>query len=268
MYRFLLRPKWLLFHIVVLASVVGMLFLARWQWDKHVARDAFVATVNDREAAAPLDLAPLLGTGTAAADIEWFRVAATGSYLPTDELQQINRTQDGVNGINVLTPFQIDNGPIIMVNRGFVPSGITVPAAPSGPLRVGGTARTTQIRKTGELSDDPSAANTEVRRVDLTFIAQRLHLDLAPVYLDLIASEPAAASPPVPVPPPNLGDGPPHVSYTVQWLFFSLCAIAGWVFAVRRSAKTGRQHGQQAAAMVIGATPSTPSGEPPVQPSA
>lgn len=241
MYRFLLRPKWLLLHVVILMSVVGMLALARWQWDKHIARDAFVADVQARQAAAPQDLALLLVTHTSAADIEWYRVAASGSYLTHGELRQINRTQNGVNGVNVLTPFQIANGPVLLVNRGFVPDGLTVTAAPTGTLRVGGTAHTTQTRKTGELTDDESATNTEVRRVDLALIAKRINIDLAPVYIDFIASEPASPTPPTRVPPPNLGSGPPHVSYTVQWIFFSMCAIAGWVFAIRRSAKTRRQ---------------------------
>ena len=257
MYRFLLRPKWLLFHVVILASVVGMVLLARWQWNKHIARDDFVSMVEAREKSDPKELAPLLASGTAASDIEWYRVTATGSYLATGELQQINRTQNGVNGVNVLTPFQIANGPVIIVNRGFVPTGITVTAAPSGTLKIGGTARTTQVRNTGELTDDPSASNTEVRRVDLSFIAEHINIAVVPIYIDFIASQPASASPPVPVPPPNLGGGPPHVSYTVQWLFFSLCAIAGWVFAVRRSAMTRRQ----AAALPA-------STEPPAVPSA
>ncbi len=247
MYRFLLRPKWLLLHVVVLFSVVGMLFLARWQWDKHIARDAFVETVKGRLAAEPKELTSLLSADTPAADIEWYVVTASGSYLSAGELRQLNRTQNGFNGINILTPFQINNGPLIIVNRGFVPDGVKVPAAPTGTIVVGGTARTSQTRKTGELTDEQSATNSEVRRVDLAFIATRIDQTIAPIYVDLIATKPSSPSPPVPVPPPNLGSGPPHVSYTGQWLFFALCAIAGWVFAVRRSAKSARQALAQAA---------------------
>jgi cytochrome oxidase assembly protein ShyY1 len=60
------------------------------------------------------------------------------------------------------------------------------------------------------------------------------------VYLDLVASDPPSPTPPEPVPPPDLSGGPPHLSYTFQWLIFSLCAAAGWVFAVRRSVRTRR----------------------------
>ncbi len=255
MYRFLLRPKWLAFHILVLSAVVGMLALANWQWTKREARNGFVAKVHLREKCAPQDVTILLGHDKSSdivcalpgktillahdnpSDIEYFRVTATGSYLSTGQLIQINRTQDGVIGVNVITPFQIDGGPLLIVNRGFVADGTVVPSAPTGTLLVGGTARTSEQHKTGELTDDKGGASTEVRRIDLGEIAKRINAQVAPVYIDFIGSKPESATPPVPVPAPDLGGGPPHLSYTVQWCVFSLSVAVGWVFAVKRSAR-------------------------------
>jgi cytochrome oxidase assembly protein ShyY1 len=240
MYRFLLRPKWIVFHLVVLAAAIGMLGLARWQWNKHLDRDAFVSKVHQREKAEPADLVTLLSSKSPA-DIEYYRVTATGSYLPASQLTEINRTQDGVNGVNVLTPFQIDGGPIVIVNRGFVADGTEPPPPPPDTLLLGGTARMSEVRKTGELTDNSDGATTEVRRIDLPLIAKHLDIAVAPVYIDFIASKPESSAPPIPVAAPDLSGGPPHVSYTVQWCIFSLCAIAGWVFAIRRSSRTHRR---------------------------
>ncbi|MEO7398610.1 MAG: SURF1 family protein [Ilumatobacteraceae bacterium] len=243
---FLIRPKWIVFHVVVVAAIMGMLAASRWQWDKYNAREDFVTMVEarqDRVKTPPIEIVDLLATLPAngsAASIEYRIGTASGSYLPTS-LQQINRTQDGVNGVNVLTPFQIDGGPIVVVNRGFVPDGTVAPAPPSGSIRIGGTMRTTQARRTGELTDNAAGNANEVRRIDLELIADRLGVDVVPVYLDFIASEPASPSPPVPVPPPDVRGGPPHLSYTIQWLIFSACAALGWVFAVRRSVATRRR---------------------------
>ena len=242
MYRFLFRPKWIVFHVAVFAAAIGMLGLARWQWNKHLDRDAFVAKVHDRAEAEPAELVPLLQSKSAT-EIEYYRVTATGSYLTTGQLTEINRTQDGVNGANVLTPFQIDGGPIVIINRGFVADGLDVPAPPVGTLLVGGTARTSEVRKTGELTDNSDGATTQVRRIDLPLISKLVGLDVAPVYIDFIASKPASGSPPIPVPKPDLSGGPPHVSYTVQWCIFSICAIVGWVFAIRRSLRSRRRGG-------------------------
>lgn len=275
MYRFLLRPKWIVLHVVVFASAIGMLGLARWQWDRHLERDAFVSTVEARERAEPTELVPLLADQRPA-EIEYRRVTASGVYLAGTQLVEINRTQDGVNGVNVITPFQITDGPIVIVNRGFVADGQPLPDPPTGTLRIGGMARTTEVHQTGQLTDNTDGATTEIRRIDLPLIAGRLGITVAPVYIDFIASEPAAGEPPVPVPAPDLSTGPPHVSYTVQWLIFSICVVVGWVFAIRRTLRNQQRDAAKAAAATsITAATAVPaetgadavSDERPVQPS-
>lgn len=242
MYSFLLRPKWIAFHLLVLAGIFAMMNAAQWQWDRYNTRNDFVERVEvrqDRTRTPPVPLQTLVAEPVE--DIEFRIATATGSYLPDGQLVQILRTQDGVNGVNVLTPFQIDGGPIVLVNRGFVPGTDEVAAPPTGTFTVGGSIRSTQDRRLGELTDNAAGNDIEVRRIDLPLIAERLDLQLAPVYLDFIASDPASAEPPIPVPPPDLTGGPPHLSYTIQWLAFSIAVAIGWVLAVRRSSRTNRR---------------------------
>lgn len=273
MYRFLLRPKWIAFHVVVVVSAIGMLWLATWQWNRHIERDAFVSKVEERERAEPVELLPRLKSVTPA-DIEYARVTAVGQYLPTHQLKEILQVQEGTNGLNVLTPFQIEGGPIIIVNRGFIADGQPVPAPPSGTLTIGGTARTTQVRETGQLTDSNDGSNpSEVRRIDLDLIGTRLNTTIAPVYLDFIASKPPSQRPPAPTPAPDLSGGPPHVSYAIQWTIFSICVVVGWVFAVRRSLRNRRRAIDKAAHAHTGASVAAEPGaavsaERPTQPSA
>lgn len=243
MHAFLFRPKWIAFHVLVIAAVLGMLSASKWQWTKYNARRDFVAMVEarqDRRRTPPQPLTELLD-GRSPADAEYRVATASGSYLTSGQLIEINRTQDDVNGVDVLTPFQVDGGPIVIVNRGFVADGQDVAPPPSGTLVVGGTVRRSELRRTGELTDNEAGAAQEVRRVDIALIARRLDLTVAPVYLDLLATDPASPQPPVPVPAPDVSGGPPHLSYTIQWLIFASSAAVGWVFAVRRSVRTRRR---------------------------
>jgi cytochrome oxidase assembly protein ShyY1 len=253
MYRFLLRPKWIVFHVVVLASAVGMVDLSRWQWHRHLERDAFVARVEERENAPATELLPRLAQEAPGA-IEYSVVSVAGTYLADEQFTEILQVQGGVNGVNVVTPFQVDGGPVVIVNRGFVADGEPMPQPPTGTLVVGGLARTSEVRRTGELTDNNDGAKTtELRRIDLDLISQRLGTTVAPLYLDFIASNPPSPQPPAPPPPPDLSGGPPHVSYTIQWAIFSVCVLVGWVFAVRRSVRTRR---------LAAAKPSATSGAP------
>ena len=271
MYRFLLRPKWILFHVVVLVASVGMLGLARWQWNRHIERDAFVTKVEQSEQAEPVELTMVLGKRPVS-EIEYSRVTASGHYLADHQFVEILQTVNGTNGENVLTPFQIDGGPVLIVNRGFVPDGQPAPAPPSGTLIVGGLARTTQVRQTGQLTDNNDGGKLdEVRRIDLDLISKRVGTPVAPVYIDLIKTVPPSAAPPAPTGLPDLSGGPPHVSYTVQWCIFSVSVLVGWVFAVRRSKRTRQRVADKAAgatSTLETAADAAVSAERPMQPSA
>jgi cytochrome oxidase assembly protein ShyY1 len=39
--------------------------------------------------------------------------------------------------------------------------------------------------------------------------------------------------------PPELSEGS-HLSYAIQWIIFSICVVAGWTLAVRRSIRRAR----------------------------
>lgn len=261
MYRFLLRPKWILFHLLVVAGIYGMLNASKWQWDRYNSREAFVERVetrNDPRRTPPVPLVELLDKRID--DIEYLIATAQGSYLPDGQLIQIQRSQDGYTGVNVLTPFQIEDGPVVLVNRGFVPDRADVPAAPSGQLLIGGTVRTSQKRQTFQLTDNASGDDVEVRRVDLPLIEQRIDMDLAPVYLEFINSVPATPTPPTRLPAPDLTDGPSHLSYTIQWLIFAIAVGVGWFLAVRRSSRPKRL----VALSATGATTTQRAASPPL----
>ncbi len=242
MYRFLLRPRWIAFHLLVLAAVVLMVNLGIWQLHRLDERRDFNATVSERMDQPPVPLDELLDglTNDDLADIEWRQVTTGGAWL-ADQVVWFNRTQGGLAGDNVLTALVDDDGGTVVVNRGFVALGNDVPEAPDGDVEVVARVRIPHERQRGELTDSAQGPVSEVRRVDLDQLAAQLPGELAPVYLDLIATDPpVVATDPDPVPVPDLTEGS-HLSYAFQWFIFSVCVVIGWVLAVRRSVATRRR---------------------------
>lgn len=234
MYRFLLKPKWLAFHLACLVAVVGMVELGFWQLRRMDERTSF----NDRVSAhtnapvAPLDeLLPL-----SIDDTEYRRAEATGTYEAGHEFLVVNVTQGGVTGRNVVNALRLADGSLVIVNRGFVANGTAVPAAPEGTVTVIGRLKHSQRAATGQPRDDGSQPLTEIRRVDLDALAQQFDAPVANVYLELLSSQPAEPTSVQAIPFPTLDSGP-HLSYAVQWFIFTTCVIVGWVFAVRRHAR-------------------------------
>ncbi len=239
MYRFLLRPAWLLFHMIVVAGIVLMVAAGFWQLDRLDQRKDFNRDVRERSQQAPFELTAVLDDLDAGtldpSTAEWLPVTASGSYLP-DQVVEFNNSQGGRAGDNVLTALALDDGTTVIVNRGFIPLGVDLPAPPAVEVEIIGYVRPSEVRERGDLTDaDDGEPLTEIRRIDIPRLAVQFPGDVAPVFVQLIGSEPGLeAGDPSPVVLPELDSGP-HLSYAIQWFIFAICVAVGWVLAVRRS---------------------------------
>jgi len=239
MYRFLLRPKWIGFHLLVIASIVAMISLGFWQLRRLDERQAFNALIEERFDAVPVPLDELFAPGANPDNIEWRPTRASGTYLPDQEILIANRSQNGRAGQNVVMPLQLDDGRILLVNRGFIPlTEVTGPAVPATAVEIVGRLRQSQEKRLGQLSDAAEGDLEVAQRVDIDRLAAQLPGDVVPMYVDLIASNPPELEGlPEPVAAPILGNGN-HLSYAVQWFIFSTAVAIGWLLAVRRSIGT------------------------------
>jgi len=233
MYSFLLKPKWIGFHLLCLGAIVAMISLGLWQLRRLDEKQSFDNQVTEHTNAqvAPLDSSFL---GGQADEFAYRRVSTTGTYLGEPQFEVVNVTQGGTTGRDVVNALQLADGTLVIVNRGFVPTGTPLPSAPTGEVELLARIKAGQVAGTGQPSDDGTQTLTEIRRVDLAALGQQFDQPLAPLYLELLKSNPAEPASVSPIAFPELGDGP-HLGYAVQWAIFSICVAVGWVFAIRKS---------------------------------
>lgn len=216
-----------------------MVYLSLWQLDRLDQRKEFNSRVEARSEQPTVEFSTILDEIDSGDldedDAEWRTVSASGTYLP-DQIIEFNNSQGGRAGDNVLTALVMDDGTTVVVNRGFVPLGQDLPAAPATEVEIVGFVRPSEVRERGDLTDaDDGEPLTEVRRIDIPKISEQLPGDVAPVFIQLTGSDPAVGiADPVPVVLPELDNGP-HLSYAMQWIVFAIFVAVGWVFAVRRS---------------------------------
>ncbi len=236
MYTFLLKPKWIGFHLLCLGAVVAMISLGLWQLRRLDEKKTFNSQVTEHTNAdvAPLESALLEGR---ADQLAYRRVSTAGTYLSEPQFEVVNVTQDGTTGRDVVNALQLADGTLIIVNRGFVPTGTPLPAPPTGEVQLLARLKEGQTAGTGQPSDDGSKDLTEIRRVDLAALGQQFDLPLANMYLELLESAPGEPAGITPVAFPELSEGP-HLSYAVQWAIFSISVAVGWVLAVRKSIRS------------------------------
>lgn len=238
MYRFLLSPKWLAGHVLVVGLAVTFVLLGLWQLDRHEQRTTRNALVAERIDAPAAELADL--AGVPADDLAYRRVRLSGRYVVDEEVLLTPRARDGRPGHHVLSPLVTDEGDAVIVDRGWVPFELSDPPVPQAAPPAG------EVRISGLVFPDEPAARfspaipahghlTTVSRVDLDRLQQQVEQPLRPYYVLLQDQDPAGADLPVAAATPELTEGN-HLSYAVQWFLFAAVGLIGYPALARRTA--------------------------------
>lgn len=256
--------------IVLLGVViaVGCTFAGRWQWNRHVARDAQIQVVEANYDAEPVPLSDVLDSPATAltADQEWRPVAVTGHYAPEATVLLRNRPVDGQPGYHVLVPLVLEEGgepgSVLLVDRGYIAwgddasSAVDVPAPPSGSVTV-----TARLRV-----DEPALGRTapagQVQSITVDEVltaggAAGLASSAYRGYGSMIAEQPAG-EPLGGLAEPSTDPGS-HLSYAFQWWVFALGSLVGFSMLARRDL---REDGQRADDGGPGARAEAPAREP------
>lgn len=245
-YRFLLRPKWIFGHVLVVTLVTTFILCGFWQLSRLHQRKAFNSLVrgNQSEAVVPvtaLGLRPSQGTGHARAD-QGRRVTVTGTYLADRSMVITGQSIDGNPGVWVVTPVALDDGTLVLVNRGFLQDNGTLSAAPvqsappPGRVTITGTVQPTETPSVFQRRD-PEQLRTSYQRIDVDRIRGALARPTLPLWIlsdgHQVPKDPGLAM--QTVPPPALTNGP-HLGYAVQWFAFTLVGLIGYPLLIRKKA--------------------------------
>ncbi|MFB9883912.1 SURF1 family protein [Planobispora siamensis] len=244
MYRFLLTPRWIALHVVVLLVIPAFVFLGQWQFGRFEERSASSEqiTANLEAPAVPVNRLTTAG-GTVRTQDKYRTVTATGVFDPAHQLLVRRRVQDKAVGFYVLTPLTTGSGEAVLVNRGWVKAGATadampeVPAPSTGEVTVTGRLRPSETEESSGIRDRPGLPAGQVLLINTESIGKGLPYRLLGGYVDLVEQSPAAAAAPAPVPAPDVSEGGGlNLAYGVQWWLFIGVAIGGWALLIRREA--------------------------------
>jgi surfeit locus 1 family protein len=212
----------------------GFLALGTWQLERRVWKLDLIARVNERVHAPPVGAPPLPEWPRVSRSRDEYRhVAATGVFLDESETLVQAVTVLGP-GFWVLTPLQLADGSVILVNRGFVSPQrerpIGSPGHGPGSGLVTGLLRMTEP-KGGFLRHNDAAADRWYSR-DVPAIAAARHLKrVAPYFIDADAQA-AAEGPGAPVGGLTVIDfHNNHLLYAITWYTLALMIPAALWFA-------------------------------------
>lgn len=249
----LLRPIWLVAHVVVLSVLVGFPILGLWQWDRYHEERADTTRREERITADPVPLAdvPELAVDARPSpervqDLEYTPVEVTGTWAGAEQVAQ-RRPLDGTGGFDLLAPLELGDGTAVLVRRGWVPPDGPASADPSVDDPVGGEVTVTGWLEAPVSQPDGLGARdaatgvlTTLFHADVDRIDQQTDADLRPMLVHLTAQSPADGEFPVPQPAPP-GDSSQNLSYTIQWFAFTIIVVGGYALVLRRRLRDHRR---------------------------
>ncbi|MFZ1177981.1 MAG: SURF1 family protein [Mycobacterium sp.] len=246
---FLLRPGWIALALVVIAfTYLCFTVLAPWQLGKHNRTSRENQQIEYSLNTPPVPLKTLLPQqDSSAPSAQWRQVTATGHYLPDVQVLARLRVINSDPAFEVLAPFVADDGPTVLVDRGFVrpEQGSHVPPIPRPPQdTVTITARLRDSESTAQGKDPFSQDGVQqVYSINTEQIAALTKVALAGSYLQLVDNQPGGLGV---IGVPHLDAGP-FLSYGIQWISFGILAPIGLSYFAYSEIRARRKEKQPAA---------------------
>lgn len=244
MYRFLLTRQWVILTVVAIALIPVMIRLGFWQLHRHEHKVALNEVIAASLAADPVPVESLTAPGATVKRTDLYRkVTAKGRFDTANEEVVRRRTNaDDKVGYHVLTPFVLENGRVLLVNRGWVPAEVSqtafpkIPAPEPGEITVTGRLMSDETTEESGIKNLKGLPDRQVMLINSAQEAERLGKEVLGGYIQLTSPAPKNGSPQL-LPEPEHGDIGPHLAYAVQWWLFAAGVPVGWVILMRREAR-------------------------------
>ena len=244
--------QWLGIALAVAVVVILCLSLGRWQWSRHVNKDARIDTIAVNYSADPVALSEVVPSPSdAISDSQvWTPVSVRGTYVPQATALLRNRPIASTPSVHVLVPLETEDGAVLLVNRGWVPYDVdvtrpsTIPAPPTGLVTVTVHLRHSEARVGRDAPDGQvqsiTVADALVAGATYGGLEQWPTMPVYEhVYGSLIEEDPAPTTAMRALPEPDTDPGS-HLSYALQWWVFAIGAGAGFFVLVVREHRSRR----------------------------
>lgn len=214
--------------LITVPAVLIMIGLCIWQVQRMAWKEALIAERQARVAEAAV---PLPATGAEVATLEFRKVRLEGEFRHDKELYLGARSRNGNPGYQIATPFVLEEGQAVLVNRGWVPVERKPPAQRTegqvaGPVVLEGLIRLPAGK--AFLQPDNEPQNNMWFYVDLPAMAGAADLSLrTDLYIDAGPAENPGGYPlggQTRIEMPN-----DHLQYAITWGLLALALIVIYV---------------------------------------
>ncbi len=224
--------------VISIAILIGLGF---WQLHRLEWKEALIAERDSRLEAAPLELPATVSDAEA---LEYRRIALRGEFQHDKELLVSSRTHKKKVGQHVFTPFALEDGRVLLVNRGWVPMDRLDPASRAagqiaGPVTVEAVLRPGGWRGSTWFQPDNRPEDGVWLWVDLPAMTASTGVQgmISEVYAQAVPGDDPAALP-IGVEPKVVVRND-HLEYALTWFSLALALLVIYIiFLLKRDDRT------------------------------
>jgi surfeit locus 1 family protein len=235
------RPRWLP-TIAAFAAIVLFVIAGNWQHRRMLEKEAMQARIDAAAAIAPV---PLPSSTAVWSDWRYRQVEVSGVYDAKHQILLDNRVHEGRVGFDVVTPLDLTDGRVVLVDRGFVPAGPTrrelpSPPPPAGHVKVNGRIDIPP-QDYFELGNRSAPTGPVWQHLDPARFAKATGIVVLPIVVDATGAGDEGL-----VADWRLPDLDPerNLSYMLQWYAFAAMAAGLWAwFTLLPMLRLRRGHG-------------------------
>lgn len=231
MFKNLSKPRWIALTAFLIIMTYLFVRLSDWQFDRYNQKIESNKVTTIALSSEPLDLTDLSQVSTLK---DWQRVSIKGEFVNSDAKLLRRQYLKSSLGFWVISPLKLNNGQVILINRGWIPianSSTTqqeIPTSPVGEVVVIGYVQTLKDKR-----DEPE--DLPINQINYLKSTNFSSQPLSTNYIQLASITPIDNQVAT-IPLPELSNGP-HFSYAIQWILFALMLPIGWYVLLKNENK-------------------------------
>ncbi|HXV25304.1 MAG TPA: SURF1 family protein [Alphaproteobacteria bacterium] len=231
--------------LLTVPALLVLLGLGTWQVQRLHWKEALIA---ERQAGLAAPATDWTEATEGPGELLWHRVSAEGRFLHDSELLLAARSMNGNPGYHIVTPFELGNGSVLLIDRGWVPLERKEPQA-RAEGQVEGTRTISGILRPGHRPSWLTPDNQPERNfwfwMDLPAMAGSADLEQRAVTEAYLEADAAPNPGGFPIGGQTRTDLPnDHLQYAITW--YALALALSVIYILYHRAPDGRAERSEA----------------------
>jgi surfeit locus 1 family protein len=215
--------------LAMLAALAVLIGLGVWQIERLHWKEGLIAKIEARTKGPAISLKEATVMAGEGQDPSYYRVRVKGHFQNDKERYLFAVTDEGA-GWHVITPLKTEDGKLVLIDRGFVPSDLRDPSSRAegqvkGEVTVTGIVRMPEVQ--GLFTPDNEPETNQWFWRDLTSMAQSMFQqtpeELAPFFLEAEKDKVPGGWPEGGQTRIELPNN--HLQYAITWFLLAACLL-------------------------------------------